>query len=59
MNNEKCVSFSDISDIPGIIQAGLNASMFLEISKVLENIMDLLISTTDSDTKLEIFYVLF
>lgn len=26
MNNEKCVSFSDITDIPGIIQAGFNAS---------------------------------
>lgn len=33
--------------------------LFLEIPKILENIMDLLIGTTGSDTKFEIFYVLF
>lgn len=34
-------------------------TLFLEIPKILENIMDLLISTTGSDTKFEMFYVLF
>lgn len=38
MNNEICVSFSDIIDIPGIIQAAfIPLTLFLEISKILEN----------------------
>lgn len=60
MKNEKCVSFSAITDIPGIFQAGFNTSN--TVSWDIQNsrkLMDLLVSTKDSTTNFEIFYFLY